>query len=159
MPDYKDSLGLSNLETTPLNRADISTVERLISYARDHHSGSKHAMVACWSKGSNFIYGWNNLYSPARLKASWFPAIAGIHAELDLFLRSEQTNTKIQGGTLYIIGVVTRNHNETLTTLPCGNCQRLLTDGSLNPRKLVVSVDGRLQKYILKETQNDKRSV
>lgn len=124
--------------------SDISMLLTVTEISTKHSSGGSYDMVAAWSKGSRFEFGFNRLNRAASTIDKSYPDVCGVHAELDLWRKLD----KLRGGTIYVAGKRSSSGTIMDNTRPCIYCSAILVEAGVRnvvfysnsiPRKLRVS--------------------
>jgi tRNA(Arg) A34 adenosine deaminase TadA len=125
----------SNLLEFP-SSSEFNTLKSLSIESKGHDSGGSYDMIALWVKGSNYIRGFNRLNRAASTIDISYPDVCGVHAELDLWRKSDG----IKGGTIYIAGKRNSSGTFMTNTRPCIYCSALLMESGV--RYAVFYSDG-----------------
>ena len=121
---------------------DQSILSKVAEESSYHVSGGNYNMLARWYKGSKVETGKNRLNRPASTLNVEYPDICGVHAELDLFFKSN-----LKGGTVYIAGT-RKNGSKMNNTCPCIYCMTILRQAGI--RSIVFYKESQASKIFCK---------
>lgn len=112
---------------TELSRTEEILMDKLVAKSMGHDSRGSYAMLAMARVKGSFVWGKNKIHRPANTVSKDYPAISGMHAELDLWRQADS----LDGCTVYVGGNNIGSRNPMSNTCPCLYCLALLYEAGV----------------------------